>query len=285
MDSRPQAERDAARDAVRGQVFRTVELLEMILSNIADPYEVLLLRAVGRNFRDTIDGSVSLTGSFIFAQTQSATIPGPSLLESFYEDNTHSFDGPANAAAGLYNRHFLDFGCFGPVGRNLPYRYETKDGILTLPNMELDYDEISQEGSLSVSFAAVPKSLDLGLLACMFFTSHPIPVIKLKFQNPDYDPLALRKDPDSWKHVEITLENPRLGEVLDMCWLLLAIVSILRKRLARQDAKEALRELRREEKEEWQRWGGGDEEDSVEEAEEAEEVEEVEPCLWRGVVY
>ncbi|KAF7192135.1 hypothetical protein HII31_06521 [Pseudocercospora fuligena] len=268
MDTRTQAEKDLARDAVRDQVFNTVELLEMILSEIVDPIEIISLRAVSKVFCGTIDASKSLTESFMFFQKQDMVLHGPTL-DAIFQQNNEEEEWPTDAAKGLFNPHFLCIGRYYAGYANAAYRYETD--IRGLPWMQLDHDDEAQETTLLVApdkFSNLPTSSSIGLLTRMFFTCHPIPILKLELENQEGKSWTFEKDAEEWDRVEIKLKIPRLGEVLDICWRMRAVASIRERRLARQKAEQTLRKLRRQEKTEWERWGDDDE----------EEIEEVEKC-------
>ncbi|KXS99899.1 hypothetical protein AC578_917 [Pseudocercospora eumusae] len=262
MDTRSQAERDAARDAVRDRVINTAELLDMILSYITDPIEMISLRVVNKAFCGAIDASNSLAESFLFIQKKSMVLPGPTM-DAMYQKTEEVEEW---VAKGLYNTQFLGIGTYCGGYDNAPYRYETEYGIKHLPRMVLDYDDKAQEGTLYVQPddpTGLPSSTTIGLRARMFFTSHPIPVLRVEFLNRNCYGWTYHDDADYWERVEIKLKNPRLGEVLDICWRLRKIASIREKRMIRLIAEKKLRKSRRQEKKAW----GGDDEDEVEEVE------------------
>ncbi|KXT06564.1 hypothetical protein AC579_6726 [Pseudocercospora musae] len=235
----------AARDLVRDRVFDTTELLEMILLYL-DPKDALLACRINKTCQDTFKGSTLLKRHCFLEQDPDKVASKPTMSDircAVTEDENgkcHEYRfkrWPEGMVAGLYNPLFLCFGGYDDRYQDMPFNYETDDdkGPKQLPKMYLEYNDKIQTGYLAVEWPHL-SSAELGSLGQMYFTSHPIPKLKVDIWAGNRNPFSGGRY--WWFQIEVTVRNPRLGQVIDVVFGVIAKAC-----LAQKQRKERQREL------------------------------------------
>lgn len=240
--------KSAARDLARDQVFDTAELLEMILLYL-DPKDALVACRINKACQNTFNGSTLLKRQCFLEQDPSSVASKPTMSDIWCaatEDEDGDcdedlFEGwPEGTAAGLYNPMFLRLEDYADGYQDMPFKYGTpyKRPLKQLPGIFLEYDDRDQTGRLAMMDWPHLSSAELGSLGQMYFTSHPIPKLKVEVSAKYVHTRRNRRGRNWWYDIEVTLRNPRLGQVIDVCFGLITKASLMQKR-----RKEHQREL------------------------------------------
>ncbi|KXS99907.1 hypothetical protein AC578_934 [Pseudocercospora eumusae] len=239
--------KSATRVLARDRVFNTAELLEMVLLNL-DPDDALVACRINKTCHDTFNGSPLLKRHCFLEQDPNKVASTP-ITSDFWSAITVNDDGeccedlfkrwPEGTPTGLYNAFLLQLAFYSDSSENMPTKFFTYfyNQCKELPHIFLHYDDRIQTGNLVFPVWPHLSSADLGSLGQMYFTSHPIPKMKVEIRVPGIY-RSYERGRNWLAGIEVTLRNPRVGEAIDVVFGLIAKAC-----LAQKQRKERQREL------------------------------------------